>query len=195
MWKSLTLRTLLVGGSLIVGSCEGKGVESLVGSDRLPSSSALSREIIQINRGYGDVSEGFLSYELRPDDALTVTHTDRRQNRVSGEETFRLPSDIADRTRTMLWRLRPATLDGVDSHETRPVGCERRGPHDFGELAVVFVREDGPPGVDGDQIGTFELPRPDSCNTKHATEARQLVHQVLQAWPQSRVARAFAHVR
>jgi hypothetical protein len=180
--------------SLALASCQPAGVEgsrSLVGADRLPSSSALSREIVQINRGYGEVSTGFLSYELRPDDTLAVTHTDRARDKVLGEERFRLAPGVAHKARRLLWRLRPATLEGVDAHEARPSGCRRRGPHDFGELAVVFIDEGGSPGVEDDRVGTFELPVPESCGTPQAREARQVMSQVMGSFPESRVAAGF----
>lgn len=179
---------------LLFASCRPPGAESaqsLVGANALPSSEALAREIIQINRGYGDSSEGFLSYELRPDGTLTVTHSDRARDRVIGEDRFRLADDVAGPARRALWRLRPAKLEGLDSHEARPTGCERRGPHDFGELAIIFIREAGRPGVEDDRIGTFELPDPRSCNSRQAIEARALVRRVLAALPRSGVAAGF----
>lgn len=184
----------LVAASLLCASCQPPGAEgsrSLVGADRLPSSSALSREIVQINRGYGDNSEGFLSYELRPDDTLTVNHTDRARGIVRGGDKFRLAAEIAGNARRQLWRLRPATLEDLNAQEARPLGCERRGPHDFGELALIFIDEGRAPGIEDDRLGTFELPRPDSCNTEQAREARQLIRQVMESFPPSKVAAGF----
>ena len=183
----------LLAASLLCASCQpsDRGSGSLVGADRLPSSSALSRETVQINRGYGDGSEGFLSYEVRPDDTLNVTHTVRGREKVRGVETFRLASDVADQARSLLWRVRPAELEGVDAHEARPSGCERRGPHDFGELAVIFVDEGGGAGIEDDRVGTFELPRSDSCSTPQAREARRVVREVMDSFPPSKVAAQF----
>ena len=130
--------------SLLCVSCQRGAIErseSLVGADDLPISSVLSQEIIQLNRGFGAYSSGnFLSYELRPDNSLTVTHTFRPKDEVRGVETFRLPAITAEHARRMLWRVRPAKLAGVES-ETRPMGCQQQGPHDLGELAVVFIKE------------------------------------------------------
>lgn len=192
--RVVTSSAATIAASLLSASCQPPAVEpsqSLVGADSLPSADALSREIIQINRGYGQVGGGFLSYELRTDDTLTVTHTDRRRGEVLGEETFRLASSLAGDSRRLLWRLRPAKLEGVDAHEVRPSGCERRGPHDFGELAVIFIDEGREAGVKDDRLGTFELPRRDSCSTPQAREARQLVRQVLDSFPPSTVAAGF----
>lgn len=186
--------TRLVAAALLCASCRDAGVEgspSLVGAERLPPASVLSRELIQINRGYGAVGEKFLSYELRPDDSLTVTLTDRRRDRVLGEQSFRLASDAAGRVRRLLSQVRPARLQGLDAHEARPVGCERRGPHDFGELAIVFVDTGSGPGIEDDRIGIFELPDPRTCSTAQAVEARALVRQVLAAIPSSSVAADF----
>ena len=185
--------TAAIAAALACASCQPRddASQSLVGADPLPSPAELSREIIQINRGYGTESEGFLSYELRPDDMLTVTHSDRRRDQVVGEDRFRLPSGLAAQARRRLWRVRPARLEGLDAHEARPTGCERRGPHDFGELAVVFVREPGGPGAADDAIGVFELPDAGSCVTAAAIEARALVRDVLGSFPRSRVAEGF----
>lgn len=186
-----------IAASLLCVACQPQGAEStnLVGADRLPPSAALSRETIQINRGYGPVGTGFLSYELHPDDSLTVTHSDKRRDKVLGKESFRLASGNADAARRRLLRLRPAKLEGLDAHEARPSGCERQGPHDFGELAVIFVSEDGGPGVEDDRIGVFELPDPQSCSTPQAREARQLVRQVMDLFPPSKVAAGFESQR
>lgn len=186
--KSVAPSLALVAASLLGASCQPPGVEgsrSLVGADRLPSSGALSREVVQINRGYGDAGEEFLSYELRPDDTLTITRGRRARHTVRGADRFRLAARIAGQARRRLWRVRPPTLEGLDADEARPSGCERRGPHDFGELAVIFIDEGRGPGVEDDRLGTFELPRPASCDSPQAREARQLIRQVLESFPPS----------
>ncbi len=170
-----------------------KPSESLVGAKELPSVRDLSREIIQINRGFGSASVGFLSYELRPDGTLAVTHEERLRDKVVASETFQLAPEVAARARRMLWRLRPATLEGqgLTKDETTPMGCQRQGPHDFGEFAVVFIDEGQKRGIEDDQLGAFDLPYGDSCNTPEASEARKLVARVLQSFPHSRVAAEF----
>ena len=179
--------------ALLIGACAQPAVkssESLVGAEALPSAHDLSREIIQINRGFGQISEGFLSYELKADGKLVVTHEDRKVKKIVGTETFQLSGPVADQARHMLWRVRPARLEGIEQ-DARPLGCERQGPHDFGELAVVFINEGKNAGVDDDQVGIFELPSPDSCNTRHASESRRLLERVLKSFPASRVATEF----
>ena len=164
-----------------------------MGAEELPSADNLSQEIIEINRGYGDVSHGFLTYQLRPDNSLAVTHLDEYREKVVGKETFQLAPHVATQARRMLWRLRPSTLEGqgLTRDEFRPVGCQRRGPHDFGRLAIVFIDEGEDAGVSDDQLGVFELPYRASCDTPHASEARDLVERVLRSFPPSRVAAEF----
>jgi hypothetical protein len=183
----------LVVVSLLGVSCGRAAIEpsqSLVGANDLPSPRVLSREIVQINRGVG--GPHFLSYELRPDNTLAITLSERgvKGEAVRGKETFNLSSELAEHTRRMLWRVRPAKLQGIE-YETRPVGCEPRGPHDFGELVVVFINEGDQVGIKDDHVGVFALPHVDSCRTKDAEEARQLLRQVSDALPESRVAAEF----
>jgi len=166
-------------------------MRSLVGAERLPPDERLSLEAVQINRGYGDGSQGLLSWELRPDGSLSVTHYGAGRGEAPATERFRLDAATAGRVRRLLRRVRPETLDGIDSHEARPSGCERRGPHDSGELAIVFIDEGRAPGIEDDRLGTFELPRPGSCDTAQAREARQLVRQVMDSLPKSEVASGF----
>ena len=165
--------------------------QSLVGAKSLPPETELSRETIEINSGYGDISVGFLSYQLRANNTLVVTLTDRRYpepDRVLVKDTFELPAHVATEVRQMLWRVRPEKLVPLAdlNSEARPVGCSRRGPHDFGELAVVFMAEGPKPGVDDDRLGDFELPRPKSCDTPEAVAARKLMQQVLDKFPHSK---------
>lgn len=181
---------------LLASACSEPAVdpsESLVGARELPSSRGLSREIVQLNRGYGQISEGFLSYELKPDDSVTVTHEDREERKVIGSETFRLEPNAAAQARRTLWRLRPARLEGqgMTRGEVRPEGCERQGPHDFGMIAVVFIDEGRGPSIEDDRLGAFELPDADSCSSPAAVEARSLIAQLFRLLPPSRVAAAF----
>jgi hypothetical protein len=192
-----TVPRLIATVAMLLTSACGRPVlnssESLVGAQELPSVDDLSREIIQINSGFGDGSMGFLSYELRPDGTLAVTYEARHRDKVVGSETFRLAPEVAMRARRMLWRLRPTSLEGqgLTRDEIRPVGCQRQGPHDFGEYAVVFIDEGEKREIEDDRLGAFELPTPESCNTPTASEARQVVGRVLQSFPYSRVAAAF----
>lgn len=180
---------------LLCFACEGPAIEasqSLVGARTLPTASALSKETVTVSRGSGGLGYGEhrLLYALGPDDRLVVTHFHQPRDAKVGEETFQLPSATADAARRMLWRLRPETLTGIEQ-DTRPEGCERQGPHDFGERWIVFMEEGPDPGVEDDAVGITELPYPSSCDTEAAAEARRLLDSVVAAFPRSRVAAAF----
>ncbi len=187
-----TAAPLLVAAILCV-SCNEATIEqsrSLVGGSGVPSAVTQSRETLYIFRGTNDWGGDNLSYELRPNGSLTVTHTysdDRNpQSVVRGKETVRVSPAVAAQVRKLLWRVRPARLEGqgMGKSEVRPVGCERRDPHDFGEVGVGFITKQGTKGL-------FELPTPGSCNTPAATEARKVVWQALRLLPQSKVTASF----
>jgi hypothetical protein len=169
----------------------------LVGAAKVPSAEALSRETLYITRGANDWGGDRLSYELRPDGSLIVTHTysdDRKPGGVEkGKETLELSSEVAAQVRQLLWRVRPGELEGqgFEKAEVRPVGCERRAPHDFGEVAVAFTNVGDAIPSEDDQTGLFELPRPASCNTPAAIEARAVVWRALRLLPQSPVVARF----
>lgn len=182
---------------LLCVSCNDAAIEpsqSLVGAEELPSATALARETFYITRGGGAYGGDALSYEWHPDDTLLVTHTfsDGRGTGdvVRGKETLHISPEVAAQVRQLLWRVRPAKLEGVEQ-DARPRGCERRGPHDFGEVTVGFVNEGDAPGIKDDQVGIFELPTAESCNTPAAVEARAVVRRALQLLPNSKVASDF----
>jgi hypothetical protein len=182
---------------LLCASCSDAAIEpskSLVGAKELPSARALARETLFIHRGGGAYGGDALSYEWRPDNMLLVTHTfsDRRGagELVRGKETLRVAPAVAAEVRQLLWRVRPAKLEGVEQ-DARPTGCERQGPHDFGEVTVGFVNEGDASGIEDDQVGIFELPTADSCNTPAAVGARAVVRRALQLLPKSKVAADF----
>lgn len=188
-----TLSLLFV--SLLCVSCNETAIEqlrSLVGAKELPSSKLLARETISIKRGGGPYGGDALFYELRPDNSLTVKHTssDIRNMRegVKGKEVLRISPNVGDQVRQLLWRVRPAKFDGVENYASLPSGCERKGPHDFGEVAIAFLDEADARRTEGRDVGIFELPYPQSCNTPAAVEARQVVGSALQLLPRSEVA-------
>lgn len=194
-----TVASLLSAATLCV-SCNDPAIEpskSLVGARKLPSAAALSRETLYITRGGSDWGGASLTYELRPDHSLTVTHTysDGRNHGIAvrGKETLGVSPEVAAQVRQLFWRLRPAQLDGqgLEKGEVRPLGCERQGPHDFGEVTVAFISEGDTTGIEDDRVGAFELPSPDSCNTPAATEARKVAWQALRLLPQSEVTATF----
>jgi hypothetical protein len=189
--------SVLVTVSLLCVSCERAAIEpsqSLVGATKLPSANALSRETLYIVRDGDTWPLERLSYEWRPDDSLTVTHSvlDRKAPRpvVKGEEILRLSPEVAAQARRLLWRVRPANLEGVE-WLTRPTGCVQRGPHDFGDITVGFIAEGPKPGVEDDRVGIFDLPYPESFYNRQAVEARKVVHGALQLFPPSKVAAGF----
>lgn len=185
---------------MFCASCDQSAIDpshSLVGAKSLPPARELSRETIEINRGFGQISPGFLSYQLLPDDRLLVTITDRMypdEDVVLGEDTFQLTSEVAAEARRMLWRLRPEKLEGLE-WETRPISCYPRSCHDFGDLAVAFIAEGPKPGVDDDRVGVFILPGPESCRSPAAIKARMVIEQVMQLFPPSKVPAEFERRR
>lgn len=176
--------------SLLCASCQRSAIEpsqSLVGAKRLPSAQVLSRETILINRGFGTLTPGHLTYELRPDDALAVTFYAKDWATVLASELFHLPSRNAAEARQKLWRLRPATLRGIE-WEKAPAECPPPPTDTFPETTVAFIAEGPKPGVEDDHIGLTGLPNPSICNTRGAAEARALVGDVLRSLPTSKVA-------
>ena len=172
--RSAARSALLVSASLVSVSCDRSAIDpsqSLVGAKSLPSESELSRETIQINRGYGNITITFLSYELLPDDTLKITLSARDRKTVIGEDVFRLSPAVADKARRLLWRVRPQELKRIDDGgldwETRPLSCFRRGPHDFGDLTIVFIAQGPEPGVDDEGWASS------NCRFQAAAEARQ----------------------
>ena len=193
---SLRIALTLLSLSLLCTACNDAAIkvsESLVGANDSPSAKALSRETLYISRGGGDGGGDALSYEWRPDNSLTVTHTfsdNSARQTVKGRETLQIPPEVAVQIRQLLWRVRPPKLEGVEQDQ-RPVGCERQGPHDFGEVAVAFIKEGDEPGIEDDEVGVFGLPRVRSCKTPAAVEARKVVREALRLLPKSKVAAAF----
>lgn len=183
----------LLSAALFCVSCNDPAIEptqSLVGAKELPSAEALSRETLYISRGGGPYGGHSLSYEWRPNDSITVTHDfsdGRGGGETRGSENLRISSEVAAEARRLLWRVRPAKFEGVENYGTRPIGCERKGPHDFGEVAVAFINEGQSRGREDDQIGIFELPDRQSCNTPAAVEARKVMQRVLKLLPRSNV--------
>ncbi len=174
---------------------EAQSPKSLVGATVLPSAEVLSKETIYITRGGSpDGGDDSLTYEWLPDGSLTITltFTDYRLFKtVKGRETLRVAPPVAAQARQLFWRLRPAKLEGLEQWPARPIGCERQGPHDFGEIAIGFIHEGPKPGIDDDEVGLVELPTPQSCSTLAAAEARVVFREALALLPKSKVAAEF----
>ena len=188
--------------AMLCVSCNQPAVDrsqSLVGAGELPSTNNLSRETLYIWRG--DVSEDgvgdSVSYELRPNNSLTVIHVHRGPRHpaenVKGKETLRISPEVAMQFRKSMWRVRPATLEGqgLAKPEVRPVGCERQADHDFGEVSVTFVGEANPMPSGLARLGMFRLPSAHSCDTPAATEARAVVWNALRLLPETKVVAGF----
>ena len=183
--------------SVLCASCNDAAIEpsqSLVGATKLPSATALARETVYISRGGSAYGGDTLSYEWRPDNSLLVKHTysDGRGTGevVRGQETLHVSPEGAAHARQLLSRVRPSELEGVEQ-DARPMGCKRRGPHDFGEVTIGFVNEGDASGIEDDQVGIFNLPTAESCSTQTAVEARAVVRGALRLLPKSKVAAAF----
>jgi hypothetical protein len=165
-----------------------------VGAKELPSATVLARETFYITRGGGAYGGDALTYVWRPDNSLLVTHTfsDGRGTGevVRGKETVHIAPEVALKVRQLLWRVRPAKLEGVEQ-DARPTGCQRQGPHDFGEVTLGWVNEGDARGIEDDEVGIFSLPTGESCNTPAAVEARAAVWRALQLLPKSEVAAAY----
>ncbi len=196
MRSTALLYPALIAASFVLSACERAAIDSsqsLVGADRIPSSGELSRETIEVNRGFGESSNGLLVYELTPDNRLTVSveNTTNNENavRIATKDVFKIPGVTAERARRALWRLRPEKTNGL-AEEARPLGCTRQFDHDWGALAVIFVAPD-PHAEFKNKLRVFVLPDPESCGTKAATEARMIVRNVIAAFPPSRVAKEF----
>lgn len=181
---------------LLVG-CDKPAIDSsqsLVGAKKLPSAKILSREVIQINRGFGALTSDWLSYELQPDNTLTITLTHRERvtpkDIIQGKETFELSPSAASQVRNDLWRLRSATLQGAD-WAVRPADCPEPPTDAFPEVAVAFIAEGPKPGIEDDLVGVSDIPTQDTCNTKQGNEARRLLEKVLRSFPASKVAAEF----
>jgi len=177
--------------ALFLASCEQAAIDpsrSLVGARHLPSSKVLSREIIQINNGFGSRSPGLLSYELLPNDTLKVSLTVRENSRdnILAAETFHLSSDVALHARQALWRVRPEVLKGVE-WDTYPVGCPSPPTDTFPEFAIAFIDEGPTLNADDDRIGIFAQPSYDICGNQQALDSNNLIGQVLESFPPSRV--------
>jgi hypothetical protein len=195
MW--MVARQLWVASVFLVSACDKPAIDasqSLVGAKRLPTARTLSREVIQINRGFGSPTSSLLSYELRPDNSLTITLTHRDHDTfkelTDGKEAFELSSGVAAQVRHDLWRLRPSTLQGIET-PVRPADCPPPPTDTFPVAAVAFIAEGPKPGVEDDRLGVIDVPAQYTCDTRQGREARDLIGKVLRSFPRSKVAAEF----
>ena len=196
--RAVSLSQFFAVAALFLTSCDRPAIkpgDSLVGARELPSATALSREIIQINQGFRSMgTTGLLTYELRPENKLTITltHHDRvtLKEVTDGKESFQLTSDVASRVRRKLWRLRPETLRGIE-WVTRPSDCPPPPTDTFPDASIAFIAEGPKPGIEDDRLGLTDVPSSYTCKTKQGDEARTLTQRVLQSFPASKVAAEF----
>lgn len=157
--------------------------ESLVGATNQPSERDLGRETIIITQRTGPARDHILSYELRPNDVLTVTYS---LSELSGEtevakDTVQLRSSDADNARKSLWRMRPTRLQGIET-VVYPVGC--RPPIDSNDEVVIVFADNRK------RLGIFTLPH--SCKDGNSAVARSIVREVISTLPATETAGDFA---
>jgi hypothetical protein len=172
---------LWVAAMLLVSACDKPAIDpsqSLVGAKQLPTARILSREVIEINRGFGSLTSSLLSYELRPDNTLiiTLTHRDRDNSKevADGKETFDLSSNVASQARHDLWRLRPATLQSVE-WVVRPADCPPPPTDTFPQAAVAFIAEAPKSRVEDRRVGVVDVPAQYTCDTGQGRAAREII--------------------
>ena len=154
----------------------------------------LSRELVEIQQGFGRDGYGIhrLSYLLNTEDELEVSYWFMPNDEALARETYKLPSDAAQRVREELWRIRPEALsrDWMNVRSIRPLNCQEQGPHDQGEILVHYI---GDPHYE--RLATFELPTEQSCKSAAAREARQLLFRIVRSFPASDIASKFNEAR
>jgi hypothetical protein len=180
-------RVMWLTATLLMGACGRSplaGPQSLVGAKSLPSARELSAEAVQINRRGGPREGHMLTYDLSPSNSLTVAHTvdELGGAKTLATATFHLTPEAANKLRTMLWRVRPERLTGIEGI-TLPTGCTiviDASP----QANVVFA--------DAKQrLGISSIPREGDCDTPQARQARQLVSGVLASLPGRNLAAQF----
>ncbi|WP_308515721.1 hypothetical protein [Sphingomonas flavescens] len=189
LWFPLT-------AALLVAACDRPAIDasqSLVGAKQLPGAKTLRQEIIQLNRSYGGASSSLLSYELGPDNGLTVTVTHRDPDTwkdiTDAKETSNLSTQTASQARNELWRLRPEALQGVEERVS-PADCPTPPTDTFPIAAVVFIAKGTKPGIN-DRVAVVDVPAQYTCDTLQGRAARNLIEKVLQQFPHSKVAAEF----
>jgi hypothetical protein len=178
---------ICITATLLAGACERSslaGSESLVGAKSPPSMQELSAETIQINRRGGPRNEHMLTYDLYPSNSLTVAHTvdELGGTKALATATFHLAPEAANQVRTLLWRVRPARLTGIEDI-TLPTGCTvviDASP----QANVVFADTK-------QRLGISSIPRERDCDTPQARQARQLVSIAVASLPGRNLAAQF----
>jgi len=170
---------------LLTGACgRFAASESLVGAKDLPSAIELAAEEIQISRRAGAGQAHMLTYDLSTSNSLTVAHTVDQLGgtKTVSRATFRLTPEAANKVRSLLWRVRPERLTGIQDI-TLPTGCTvvvDASP----QANVVFADAKR-------RLGITSIPSEPNCETPNAEQARQLVARVLASLPGRNLAAQF----
>ncbi|MFN2101134.1 hypothetical protein [Altererythrobacter sp. MF3-039] len=176
---------------VLLASCQGETrvPDRLVSGDAYYSERSL-QETIRVYKGFGGEGYGLhrLEYELRPNNELKVRYWLAPETDAVAEEGFDLSSHVADQFRRDLWRLRPESISEnlIADWPTLPLNCKRGGPHDQGDIWVIFL-----PDADDIRGRVFELTRADSCDSLAAKQARLLIEEVIASLPNSKIAAEF----
>lgn len=172
-------------------SCESEApVSERLVSGEAYFSQGSGQEIIMISKGFGGEALGVhrLTYELGPDNKFKVSYWLISVEQPIAEETFELDSGLAHQIRRDFWRLRPEefSADLLNDWPTLPLGCDRRGPHDFPEIWVIFLPDESKP-----EGRAFDLPSTESCSSSAAQQARLLIEGAIASFPNSKITDEF----
>jgi hypothetical protein len=177
---------IAVASALLLGACHKPSSQefgSLVGVKKMPSGEALNHETILINLRYSPTTPRMLTYELRPDNTITITQSLSEpggDKDISKEVLTLVPAKTA-RMRAYLWRLRPSKLADL-SAITYPTDCHP--PIDASsELTVAFVDPER-------NVGVFALPY--ICKNGASAEARKVARAAIAVIPRTKTAEAFS---
>ncbi|MEP3050122.1 MAG: hypothetical protein ABJP48_02465 [Erythrobacter sp.] len=176
---------------MVLVSCESDApVSERLVSGEVYFSQGSGQELILISRGFGGEGLGAhrLTYELAPDNKLKVSYSLASVEQPIAEEAFELSSELAHQIRREVWRLRPEkfSADLLNDWPTLPLGCERRGLHDYPEIWVIFLPDESKP-----EGRTFDLPRTESCSSSAAEQSRLLIEGAVASFPNSMIANEF----
>lgn len=170
------------------------GAEAPVRDRLVPGEAYFSQgsgqDTIIVSKGFGGEGLGMhrLTYELAPDDKLKISYWLMSEEQPIAEQTFELNSELAHQLRRDFWRLRPEKFAAElwNDWPTLPLGCDRRGPHDFPEMWVLFLPDTNKPAG-----RAFDLPATESCNSSAAQQARLLIEDAIATLPNSKIADEF----
>lgn len=162
--------------------------DSLVGAETLPPADLLSRETIEIDQERYEPGPRLI-YQLEPNNSLTITLTDwTPEQRILAKQSFQLSTDAANNARRLLWRIRPERLQGM-AETTKLQDCPPPPPDEFPDLTVGFIVNGPKTADDVGNVGIFAVSP--GCQTRDATEVRQVIRQALSLFPPSTIPAEF----